>query len=92
MTVTLTKAPADILDYDVRFYRWLTEGDTIASATATITGEGAAVDQVENSEQTVKVWVSGGTPDETYGVTVLAQTHAGRTKQVCFRIAVKDCC
>lgn len=91
MSVILSKNPADVLDYDVRFYRWLSEGDTVSEATATITGDSAVIDEVEVAEQTVKVWISGGTVGETYHVTVTATTQQGRVKEVCFDLKIKGC-
>ena len=89
MSTILSKTPQDRLDYDVEFHRWLSDGDTVVGAIATISGTSAAIDGVETAERTVKVWVIGGTIGDTYQITVTADTQAGRTKKVCFSLRIK---
>lgn len=86
------KAPPDQTDYDIEFDDWLPEGDTITSADATVdpTGE-LAVASVSITDQTVKVWLNGGLDGKTYTVTLIVGTAGGRTKEVCFKIRVKEC-
>lgn len=91
MTGVMTKAPGDRLDYDVEFFRWLTDGDTIQSAGATIENSAAIIDEVEFSEHGAKVWVSGGADGETAHVTLTISTAQGRTKAYCFRLRIRDC-
>lgn len=91
MSTILFKTPVDRLDYDVEFHRWLSDGDTVTTATAEISGDEAAIDDVETAERTVKVWIIGGVVGQTYQVTVIANTQAGRTKKVCFSLRIKGC-
>lgn len=86
------KAPADQTDFDIGFEDWIEDSDTITSADATVdpTGE-LAVASVSITGLTVKVWVNGGLDGKTYTVTLIVGTAGGRTKEVCFKIRVKDC-
>ena len=85
-----TKQPNDILDYDVRYSRWLASDDELQSKTITA-DEGITIDSsVIVDGEFVKVWLSGGTDGETYKVTVLAVTVNGRSKEKEFRIKVKE--
>lgn len=89
---TAEKTPVDVLDYDIDFTRWLPAGDEIASATATIEGTGTlAVDSIEWSLDSVKVWLSGGADGTSFTVSVVATTQLGRVKEVCFAMKVRDC-
>lgn len=86
------KAPGDVLDFDIDFSRWLPDGDEVQGATSAISGTGTlAVDSIEWSVDTVKVWLSGGADGEGYVVTVTMTTALGRTKEFCFQLKVKDC-
>lgn len=92
MIATFDKKEGDVLDYEIDFARWLPDGDTIVSASASIDTEGTAeIDSTEYSETQVQVWVSGGTAGESATVTVTATTDQGRTKSECFRLRIKDC-
>lgn len=91
LTVNVAKDPADRLDYDVDYgARWLPTGDVIQSATATITGSTATADQVDVSSDAVKVWISGGAAGDTAIVTVRAVTAQGRTKEISFRLRIRE--
>lgn len=84
------KQPVEILDYDLDFARYL-NGDTIESATATITPEGGlAVQQIEVDPTLVKVWLEDGDHGTTYKVEVTIDTAGGRRAQVEFRVRVKE--
>lgn len=85
-----TKDPNERLDYDADFARWLPDADTIASATAQITGGTATIDAVEPTNTTVRVWVSGGAIGETNLITIRATTVAGRVKETALRIKIKE--
>lgn len=95
------KQPVEVLDYDVDFSEYLSDGDTLLS-----TGNPAipdpyniTVDKPElvvesafviNNDKTIKVWVTGGVNGVKYKITITATTNAGRVKQVEFVIQVKD--
>jgi hypothetical protein len=87
------KAPTDRIDYDIGFNRWLTDGDQVQSATASV--EDATVtftlDGVFNSADAVKVWVIGGIVGEQSEIFVDATTQYGRTKRACFTMRIRDC-
>lgn len=86
------KAPADVLDYDISFDDWITDNDTITTVVSEVLPAGElAVDSVAVASPTVKVWVSGGETGSTYEIKITASTSAGRVKEVCFKIRVKDC-
>lgn len=92
MSVVMTKAPGDRLDFDVDFSRWLSDGDTISTAIATISDTTAVIDDVEFSETVAKVWIHGGADTETGDVTVTIDTQQTRTKQFCFKLRIRECC
>jgi hypothetical protein len=92
---TRQKQSADVCDFDVKFERWLPEGDTITTATAVVTEIDPDTDLVINSYSvveglTVKVWTSGGENGATYTITVTAATDGGRVKETEFKVRVKD--
>ncbi len=94
--LALRKAPADQLDYDVEFERWLSDGDSVQSAdavTSTIENDAAPliIESVQLFGTIVKVWISGGTAGESYDTKVTATTAKGRVKEVCFIIRVAEC-
>ncbi|OCJ67680.1 hypothetical protein A6U97_02875 [Agrobacterium tumefaciens] len=91
MTEVMIKKPADFLDYDVDFARWLPSPDRISAAVATIADSTAIVDRTEHSDTSAKVWISGGVVGETASVTVTVSTQEGRTKQFCFNLKIKEC-
>lgn len=82
-----TQQPADRLDYDIPCD--LAEGDSLASATVSVTPAGLTVNEVIVGSK-VKLWVEGGTSGVTYKVEVTITTTLGRTKQVEVKIKVKD--
>lgn len=85
------KRPTERKDYDIGFSRWLTSGDLITAATATIAGGTATIDAVEWSDTQVKIWITGGTAGDTGEVEVTATTLQGRIEVECFRLRVKEC-
>lgn len=88
----MTKQPADQLDYDIDFSRWLPDDDVILTVvTAVDVEDELVVDQVTVDSPMVKVWCSGGTVGTTYKVTVTVSTQGGRVKEVDFKIRVRDC-
>ncbi len=91
MLGTLTKQPAEYLDYDINFEEWLTEDDSVAAASSSVspTDELTIVDTLI-SGPIIKLWISGGTNGKTYKITVTATTALGRIKETEFRIRVRD--
>lgn len=88
---TYTKQPADQLDYDVDFSKWLPDGDTVTTAVATVDIEDELViDTIQVSSQIVKVWLSAGTDGSTYTVTVTASTSGGRVKETEFKMRIRE--
>ena len=87
----VTKQPADVLDYDIDFADWITDGDVISSGTVTIEPPG---ELVSNTQQiyspTVKIWLQGGVDGSQYKVTLLASTTQGRVKEVEFKVRVRE--
>lgn len=81
--------PADVLDYDIDFSDFLPTTDSISSATVTATG-GALGLSYAITPKRIKVWCYGGVDGGKYKVTVTANTTEYRTKQVEFRLMVKD--
>lgn len=88
---TVTKTPADVLDYEIDFSIWLPDGDRITVATATIDAGTTALAQTDFSDTQVRVWISGGTMGDSGEVEVTATTAGGRTKTECFRLKVQGC-
>lgn len=91
MTDLMVKKPADVLDYDVDFARWLPSPDRLSGATSIIANSTAVVDRTEYTDTNAKVWISGGVLGETATVTVTVTTQEGRTKQFVFNLKIKEC-
>jgi len=91
MLGTVRKRLDDHHDYDVSFARWLSSGDTIPDATASVEPEGVTVDSVQIFGTVVKVWLSGGTAGDSHAVVVTATTSQGRVKEVQFNLRVTEC-
>lgn len=90
MLDTITKAPADRLDYDFDFSRWMPSGDRITAADAAIAPEGVTVERIETSETVARIWLSGGEANTSAVLTVTITTLAGRTKEVSAGLRIKD--
>ncbi len=96
--ITFLKQIGDNLDYDIDFSDFLSDGDTVASATAAYTPETDAADttltlgatSVDSVTNLVKQWLSGGTDGNSYKVTVTTTTTAGRVKETDFRIKIRN--
>ncbi len=91
MLGTVRKRPDDLLDYDVTFERWLSDGDTITDATAESDPIGATIDRVEIFGDIVKVWISGGIAGNSHKINVTATTTQGRVKEVTFNLRIVEC-
>lgn len=94
---TFQKQPAETLDYDVDYSRWLVSGDSIESCisitdsgTPAVAGLSLVVLSTFVTASGVKVWVNSGTSGVTYKVTITATTADGRIKQDELRIKVKE--
>lgn len=95
----IVKDPDAVLDYSIAWDEWL-DGDTIASATWTVTSGLTKGAESINSGSVVlngvprpaasvaTVWLSGGTAGTTYTVTCRVVTAAGRTEDRSFRVQV----
>jgi hypothetical protein len=91
------KDPQDVLDYDLDYAnpidRWLSEGDTLNSATATLDVDdtsGLVIDSVGFTDTMVKLWLSAGTDGETALIHVLVTTAGSRTKEVDVRVRIRE--
>ncbi len=73
------KDPDAILDYQVNWADWLSTGDTIQTATVTVSAGDVVKDSQSNTANTVTVWLSGGTVDTEARVNFRVVTAQGRT-------------
>lgn len=90
MKLQFTKQPIEVLDYDVDYSNWLSTGDSIQSATASISPPGLTLSNVQVNGSIAKIWLSGGANDTLYKVTVNLTTTGGRISQEEFYVFVKD--
>lgn len=75
-----TKDPNAVLDWLFDWSDWLAEGETITTATITATtGLTADAGTIVNSNEAVRVWLSGGTAGQRYEVTCRITTNGSRT-------------
>lgn len=98
---TFYKQPAESLDYDIDYSKFLADGDTLLSTgnppvpsplDVSVSPEGLTLGPtfVVDSGLTIKQWVSGGVSGYRYKVTITATSNAGRVIQNEFVIRVKD--
>jgi hypothetical protein len=87
---TYTKQPNDVLDYDIEYADFLSEGDSLASAIATVSPSGLIVHTPLVVGTTIKLWVEGGTSGVKYKITVKTVTTLSRTKEDELIFRVKD--
>lgn len=96
---TFQKQPADILDFDIDFTDWLAEADAndalstvssvIVSATAGSTfALGASA--IFDLNRQVKVWTSLGVDGDLIKIKTTVTTVNGRTKEVDWRMRVRE--
>jgi len=71
------KDSEELLDYDIRWARWLGT-DTINTSTWRA-DDGITIAGSEHTSTDAKVWLSGGTEGVSYTVTNTISTAAGRT-------------
>jgi hypothetical protein len=90
------KQPAEVKDYDIDYADWLIPvEDTIDTITTSVTSETEAVptlevDFTQNTITLAKLWVSGGTVDTQYKITVLLTTTDGRIDESELVFSIKD--
>lgn len=91
----MTKAPDDVLDYDIDYSLWLPPQDRIVSVDAKLQDaspdSSISIRQSQYADRSVKIWLSGGAIGDIATVAVTIDTNAGRTKEACFRIRVREC-
>ena len=87
----IQKAPLEVLDYDTNCVEWLGEGDFLTSVDATVDGSTVVVDSALVSATSIKVRLRGGADGDNGKLTLLGHTNLGLTKEVCYRLRVKDC-
>ena len=99
------KQPRDVTDFEVSFRNYFKkfEGDEITTVEVThrvatgevsdlVTGPDALPDYElpGTNPQYCKVWIGGGSSGRDYIVSVLVSTNEGRSKEVDFKIKVRD--
>lgn len=84
------KRPADHLDYDFDFSRWLSDGDRIDEASATLSGVSASITSVTHSQTMARVWIDGGQTGQTGQVAVIVKTVQGRQKEVVAQLRITE--
>ena len=99
------KQPNDVLDYDIDLTPWFENipGDDIESVDVSVTSINEpeptlVVGPVPhpgyvllgNTPTAFKVWIGGGTDRREYKVTCVVKTEQDRTKEVDFKIKVRN--
>ena len=96
---TFVKQPADELDYDLDFTEWLADADPAdtlqAAESALISNHTPATlvlgpTIIFGDDKQVKIWVSAGADGELGKVATTITTTNGRTKQVDWRVRVRE--
>lgn len=86
---TWDKDPQANLDWAFDWTNWLTSGDTISSAIVTVDSGLVGASQ-SNSDTKVTIWLSSGTPGQTYKVACRITTAQGRIDERTIGIRVTD--
>lgn len=85
------KRPGEVVDYDFDFTDQLAAGDTVSTATVTVTPSGPTLSPLAIvATPIVKQWVSGGTAGVRYLLKCVAVTTGGRTHIEYMVIPVAD--
>lgn len=90
------KQPVERKDYDIDYSQWLIPAeDLIGEVVATVTSETEAVptlevDLIQHTVYVAKLWVSGGTVNTRYKVTVQLTTVGLRVDESELIFTVKD--
>ena len=71
------KDPDAVLDYSFVWTAWLSDGETISDSEVTVE-TGLTKNSDTDNDNTVTVWLSGGTAGEDYNVTCHIVTSEGR--------------
>ena len=94
---TYTKQPSEVKDYDVDYLPWLAPpGDTLDNVETTVlcltdaTDTTLAVDRTAITSSLVKLWITGGTANMKYKVTIKVSTPAGRVDESELIFKIKD--
>lgn len=94
---TYIKQPAEYKDYDVNYADWLASPvDTlydVATIVECVSAPGdttLVVDRVDMTATSCKLWISGGTANEKYKITLNATTTGGRLDQSELIFKIKD--
>jgi hypothetical protein len=89
--LTVQKDPDAVLDYKWDFLTngWLATGETISSHSVSA-DTGITVDDSTNDDDSVTVWLSGGTVGVTYEVSVRIVTNQARTDDRTVRFLVTE--
>lgn len=89
MITQFTKDPAAHLDYQFDWAPWLDGTDTITAHAATAE-EGLDVESSSATDDTVTVWLSGGTTGSSYRVTCQITTADGRVDERMILVNVRE--
>lgn len=87
------KQPSETLDFDIDCRKRMDSSDTITSVNASFSGPNQAlvIERTSFYDDTVaKIYVSGGTDNTTYKITLLVVTMNGTTIETEFLLHVKD--
>ena len=87
---TYVKQPAETESYSIYYGDDLTTGDNVESAVITSSPSGLTISAPIIADPRVRMWISSGTANVTYKVTVTTTTADGRILQDEFRIKVKE--
>lgn len=94
---SFTKQPSEYKDYDIHYGPWLIPvNDTIDDASISIEclsdpdDISLVCDSYEYTNNTLKLWMVGGTPTYKYKVTVLLSTVIGRVDESEIIFKIKD--
>ena len=83
------KDPDALLDFQVDWAAWLSEGDTIASSTWDVP-DGLVEESSSATTTTATVWLSGGTAGSTYKIANRITTTDGRIDDRTLYIMVEE--
>jgi hypothetical protein len=89
VAIKFTKDPDAVLDYQIDWAQWLTEGDVIVASTFTPEA-GITVDSTAFLDTSTTVWMSGGTVGETYKVVNHITTDGGRQDDRTITFTIKE--
>ena len=92
MPRSFDKDPDAVLDYEFDWSAWLTDGDTLATATITAPNglTVAAAPPVTVTSTKVMYWLSGGVVGQSYAVTCHVVTAVGREEDRTATVTIRD--